>query len=477
MTLILIIAVIALLISLNALYVAAEFATISSRRARLQTLANEGSSSAKQLLPYVEDPERLDRYIAACQVGITLSSLIVGFYGQAQLTPYIGFGLSTAVTAVLVLILLTALQVIFGELIPKSVAMRYPERFALLTARPLIWSLKVLRPLISLFNGSAFVLMRMFGLELGKGTHAHSPEELEFIFRESAQGGYLDHEEKEMLENVLRFETRLARQIMVPRVRMVSVDVTRKPGELLKELVETPHMRFPVYEGSVDNIIGVLNLKDLFAYAQTTPNRSFRSIIRDVPILPETNTVNEVWDELKRRQSHMAVLFDEYGGVVGMVTLEDIIEEIVGEVQDEFDSEDKRIERRGDKIFLRGDVLIATLNRKFLLSLPENEADTVGGMMFEELEHTPEVGDRITLNDLTFEVEAVNEGAASQISVLLQEDSLVEQVILEEVDASSSNAHVEDTVAIDMTGKDTIDKKEATEDVSQKTTDKKDETP
>ena len=438
MTLILIFAVITLLISLNALYVTAEFATISSRRARLQTLANEGSSNAELLLPYVEDPERLDRYIAACQVGITLSSLIVGFYGQAQLTPYLGSGLSTAVAAVIVLIFLTALQVIFGELIPKSVAMRYPERFALLTARPLIWSLKILRPLITLFNGSAFMLMRLFGLELGKGTHAHSPEELEFIFRESAQGGYLDKEEKEMLENVLRFETRLARQIMVPRVRMMSVDVARKPGELLKELVETPYMRFPVYKGSVDKIVGVLNLKDLFTYAQKTPDRSLRNIIRVVPVLPETNTVNEVWDELKRHQSHIAVLFDEYGGVVGMITLEDIIEEIVGEVQDEFDSEDKRIERRGDKVFLRGDVNIATMNRKFLLSLPENEADTVGGMMFEELERTPKVGDSVTLNDLTFKVEAVKEGAASQVSVILKEDSLVEKVILEEVSDSPS---------------------------------------
>ena len=434
MTLTLIIAVIALLISLNALYVAAEFATISSRRARLQTLANEGSGSAKQLLPYVEDPEKLDRYIAACQVGITLSSLIVGFYGQAQLTPYLGFGLSTAVTAVIVLILLTALQVIFGELIPKSVAMRYPERFALLTARPLIWSLIVLRPLIALFNGSAFVLMRLFGLELAKGTHAHSPEELEFIFRESAQGGYLDKEEKEMLENVLRFETRLARQIMIPRVRVVSVDVTRKPGDLLKELVETPHMRFPVFEGSIDNIVGILNLKDLFSFVQAAPDGNLRDVIREVAVLPETNTVNEVWDELKTRQSHMAVLFDEYGGTVGIVTLEDIIEEIVGEVQDEFDREDKRIEQRGDKVYIRGDVLIATLNRKFLLSLPEDEADTVGGMIFEELERTPEVGDEVTINDLKFQVEAVEGGAVSQVSMVLQEDELLETPLLDDED-------------------------------------------
>lgn len=421
MTLLLIIAVITLLISLNALYVTAEFATISSRRARLQTLAEEGSSSARSLLPYVEDPERLDRYIAACQVGITLSSLVVGFYGQAQLTPYLGFGLSTAVTTLIILIFLTALQVIFGELIPKSVAMRYPERFALITARPLIWSLFILRPLISLFNGSAFVLMRLFGLELGKGTHAHSPEELEFIFRESAQGGYLDNEEKEMLENVLRFETRLARQIMLPRVRMVSIDVARKPGELLAELVETPHMRFPVYEGSVDNIVGVLNLKDLYSYAQVAPDGPLRDVLREVPILPETNTVNEVWDELKRRQSHMAVLFDEYGGTVGIVTLEDIIEEIVGEVQDEFDREDKRIEQRGDKVWVRGDVLIATLNRKFLLRLPEDEADTVGGLVFEELERTPKVGDTVNVNDLEFKVEAVEGGAVSQVSMVLQE--------------------------------------------------------
>ena len=423
MGLVVVIAAIVLLLSLNALYVAAEFSAISSRRARVSNLADDGNRAARALLPYLESPRELDRYIAACQVGITLSSLMVGFYGQAQLSPYLGFGLSTGVAALIVLGFLTTLQVIFGEIVPKSIALRYPERLALVTVRPLRWSLFILHPFIALFNGSALLLLRLFGVESKTETHAHSPEELELVFSESAQGGFLDSDEKEMLANVLQLETRLARQIMVPRNRVVSADVSEPPAAALARLVQTPHMRFPVYDGVIDTVVGVLNLKDLFGFVQSGRSGTLRDVLREVPLLPETNTVSEVWDTLKQRQNHMAVLFDEYGGTVGLVTLEDIIEEIVGEVQDEFDNEEQRLERRGDRVSVRGDVLVTTLNRRFLLQLPEDEADTVGGMMLEELERAPEVGDEVTVGDVTLQVTGVSGNAVNGVGFTLPDSA------------------------------------------------------
>lgn len=412
MSLLLVTLVILLLVTLNALYVAAEFSTVSSRRSRVETLANEGSAPAKQLLPYLSDSKKLDRYIAACQVGITLSSLIVGFYGQAQLSPYLG--IPSGVSAIIILIFLTALQVIFGELLPKSVATRYPERLALATVRPLLFSLRVLRPLIALLNGSALWLLERISVNKDAATHAHSPAELELVFYDSMAGGYLDAGEREMLENALRVEQRLARAIMVPRNRMASVNVATEPKRLLNELVKTRHTRFPVFEGDVDHIIGFINLRDLYLLSERGGN--LREILRELPLLPETNTVTEVWDELKAKSLPLAVLFDEYGGTVGMVTLEDIVEEVVGELQDEFDDETARFEERASRVYVRGDVLVARLNSRYLFRLPEDEADTVGGLFVERLGREPRPGDELELDEVCFRLETAEGATVTRLS-------------------------------------------------------------
>ena len=412
MSLLFVTLVILLLVTLNALYVAAEFATVSARRSRVQTLADEGSSAAEQLLPYLNDSKKLDRYIAACQVGITLSSLIVGFYGQAQLSPYLG--IPSGISAIIILIFLTALQVIFGELLPKSVATRYPERLALATVTPLLFSLRILRPLIAILNGSALWLLARLGVDKSTETHAHSPEELELVFSDSMASGYLDSGEREMLENALKVEKRLARQIMVPRNRMVSVAIDRDPKELLAELVQTRHMRFPVFEEDIDHVSGFINLKDLYLLCER--GGQLREILRDAPVLPETNTVIEVWGELKTRHAPLAILFDEYGGTVGMLTLEDIIEEVVGELQDEFDDETVRFEKKENRIFVRGNVLVSRLNSRYLIQLPENEADTVGGVFVEEFEHSPKPGDEVEVADVRLRVESVENGSVTRLS-------------------------------------------------------------
>lgn len=414
---------------MNALYVAAEFAAVGSRRTRVRELATGGDRVAQRLLPIMEDHQQLDRYIAACQIGITLSSIVVGFYGQAQLAPYIRpllaslgglqAGAAAAVSAVLILVVLTLVQVVFGELLPKSVALRYPERLALATLRPMRWSLFVLRPAIAVLNGSAFALMRLFGVTItSEHSHVHSPAELEALFRDSARGGLIDAGEREMLQNVLHLQDRLARQIMVPRTRMEVVPLGGRPAEVYRTLLASSHTRFPVFEGTPDTIVGVLSLKDLALAVRQDPDGPLEPLVQNVLLLPETVSVSALWEQLRQTQHHLAVLFDEHGGVSGLVTLEDVLEEVFGELQDEFDEETEPVRVGPDgRVFLRADLLVSAVAARLDLALPE-DTDTIGGLVLSRLVAPPQVGDEVSLAETVFRVEATDDHGVRQVSVL-----------------------------------------------------------
>jgi putative hemolysin len=398
-------AIVVLLILVNALYVAAEFATVSSRRARVAELAAGDEPAARALLPVLEDRALLDRYIAASQVGITLSSLLIGFYGQAALTPRVApllanLGLPEAaarsVTVTGVLLVLTFLQVIFGELLPKSVALRFPERLALGVVYPMRWSLLLLRPLIAVLNGSALLILRRFGKTDLEQEHVHHPDELEGIFSESAEGGLLDADERDMLSNVFHLRQRVARQIMVPRTRIVGVSVGRRPDEAVRELIRAPHTRFPVYDGSIDRLRGFVDIRDLWALAREEPGAEISAIVRPLPVVPEFLPVTDVWARLRRERTGMAAVVDEFGGIAGMVTVEDILEELFGELQDEFDREIELFRSEaGGEATVRGDLLVSEVNERFLLALPEERADTIGGLVMDRLERVPRPGDEV----------------------------------------------------------------------------------
>jgi putative hemolysin len=418
-------AVIVLLIFVNAFYVAAEFATVSSRRARVAELAAGDEPAARALLPVLEDRALLDRYIAASQVGITLSSLLVGFYGQAALTPRVApllanLGLSEAaarsVTITGVLLVLTFLQVIFGELLPKSVALRYPERLALGVVYPMRWSLLLLRPLIAVLNGSALLMLRRFGKTGLEQEHVHHPDELEGIFSESAAGGLLDADERDMLSNVFHLRQRVARQIMVPRTRIVAVSEERRPDEAVRELIREPHTRFPVFHGSIDRLRGFVDIRDLWALAREQPAAELSAIVRPLPVVPEFLPVTDVWARLRRERTGMAAVVDEYGGIAGMVTVEDILEELFGELQDEFDREIELYRREaGGEVTVRGDLLVSEVNERFLLALPEERADTIGGLVMDRLERVPRPGDEVVVAGVRLRVIDVSGQAVARV--------------------------------------------------------------
>ncbi|MDO4246236.1 MAG: hemolysin family protein [Deinococcus sp.] len=415
--------VILVMVAINALYVAAEFATVGSRRSRVQEDAENGNRAARDLLDILRDPKRLDTYVAACQVGITLSSLVAGSYGQAQLTPLLTpyFGAAGQTVAVLVvLVLITALQVVLGELLPKTVALRYPERLALATLRPMQFSLLLFRPLIALFNGTAFALMRAWKLNVDHShSHVHSPEELEGLYRESAAGGLIDAAERDMLAGVLNVEERVVREIMTPRTRLVTVAGNRTVRQALMELANTPYSRFPV-TGEGDDVVGIVHLRSLYLVAETHPATLVSTVMRQPLIVAEVMSVPDLWRKLREAERHSAMVVNEYGSVAGMVTLEDALEEIFGEMQDEFDHEEEPISVQGGRVTVRGDVLVETLNSRFGLDYPEDEVDTVSGLVWNELGRLPVIGDEVQVEGQPLlRVEAMEKRAVTRVSLTL----------------------------------------------------------
>lgn len=393
--------VILLMVGLNALYVAAEFATVGSRRSRVQEDAVAGSGSAKRLLVILTDSRRLDAYVAACQIGITLSSLVAGAYGQAQLTPLLepalgGIG-GRALAVLIVLVAITALQVVLGELLPKAVALRYPEKLAMTTLPPMQASQWIFRPLVAVFNGSAFKLMKLGNLQVDHShAHVHSPEELAGLYRASAAGGLIDASERDMLAGILNVEDRLVREIMTPRPRLVTVPDTISVAEALARLAGGPHTRFPVVGGDGD-IVGLAHLRDLFVQAQLDPDHPVGDVARPVVAVAEVATVPNLWRTLREEEQHCALVVNEYGDVAGMVTLEDAIEEIFGEIHDEFDLEDEPISIADGRVSVRGDVLLSTLQDRLGVRIDVVDVDTIGGLIWHHLGRTPIVGDLVTL--------------------------------------------------------------------------------
>ncbi|TSA79392.1 HlyC/CorC family transporter [Deinococcus detaillensis] len=410
------------LTALNALYVAAEFATVGARRSRLQERADGGNAKAKTLAGILHDPRRLDDYVAACQVGITLTSLLSGAYGQAQLapllTPYLGEVGGAAAATVVVLLIITVLQVVLGELLPKTVALRYPERLALALLKPMQFSLVLFRPLITLLNGAASQILRRVGVGGEHShTHVHSPDELQALFSASAKGGLIDAAERQMLAGVLNIEDRVVREIMTPRTRLVTVGHAEHLADALGRLSTSAYTRFPVIgEGGIDDVVGVVNLRTLYLRSRQRPEAAVATIMYKPLIVADATAVPLLWRKLREAGRHSAIVVDEYGGVAGMVTLEDAIEEIFGDLQDEFDQEDEAYSQVERRVSVRGDLLIDDVNAELRLELPTEEADTISGLIWAEMGRLPMVGDEVRVGELVMRVESMERRAVRRIS-------------------------------------------------------------
>jgi len=417
--------VITLLILLTALYVAAEFAAVSARRSRLRRLAEDGHPLAARLLPVLDDPRALDRYISASQIGITLSSLILGAYGQATLAPRIepwlvqpgGMQPATAesVAAATVLISLTALAVVLGELVPKSLALQNPTGTALFTVLPMQWSLRAFSWSIALLNGSAVLLLRLLRLPSTGHRHVHSPEEIDLLIAESRDGGLLEPQEQVRLHRALRLGLRTARQLMVPRARLATIDAALPFDEVLRVVAASPYSRVPVYKGSIDNVIGILHVKDIVTRYVKAGAMTVASLLRSLVRVPDTMPADRLLAFMRERRSHQALVVDTAGDVVGLITLEDVVAELLGGVADEFKSAESRPLRLPDgRVRLPGSMRVdqaAPLAGARWRPTPE----PLGAYIRRVLKRLPEPGEELELEGTPLEIEAVEGGAVTSV--------------------------------------------------------------
>jgi CBS domain containing-hemolysin-like protein len=413
------------MVAANALYVAAEFATVGARKSRVQQSAEAGDRKAARLFGILKDPVRLDNYVAGCQVGITLSSLIAGAYGQANLTPLLtpamgSLGGPIAAT-IIVLLAVTMLQVVLGELLPKTIALRYPERLSMATLAPMRVSLILFKPLIWLFNGSAFAIMRALRLNTDHGhLHVHSAEELEGMYRESAAGGLINADESDMLAGALGVNDTRVREIMTPRVRMKTISANDGVTTAIGVGTASAYSRFPVTGGTAEDIVGIVHLRSLFAAARRDPATRVGAVMREPLVVAEFMTVPKLWNTLRDAGRRSAIVVNEYGTVAGLVTLEDALEEIFGELQDEFDDEEPLVIDHDEAVSVRGDVSLATLAGRYYIALPDEDADTIGGLVWHLLGRLPSQGDEVPVPDTGYalRVEVMDRSAVRRVLVI-----------------------------------------------------------
>jgi len=348
-------AVILFLILVNTLYVAGEFAAVGARRSRIRRLADAGGRLAARLLPVLEDPHALDRYIAASQIGITLSSLALGAYAQATVLPaaeafFARWGVSQAIGAesavvVVVLVALSGVQLVLGELVPKTLALQYPTRVALGTVVPMQLSLRLFAWFIAVLNGSGLLVLKLLGLTYVGHRHVHSPEEIELLLVESRDGGLLEPEEQARLHRALRLGLRTAGELMVPRARLLAVAIDTPLDALLARLAESPYTRLPVYAGTLDEPVGLLHTKDL-AIAYTTEGKRpplgklLRPIVHVAPDMP----ADRLLAFLRERRTHLALVVDRRHRVEGLITLGDVLAELLGQAGPRADADRARRE-------------------------------------------------------------------------------------------------------------------------------------
>jgi CBS domain containing-hemolysin-like protein len=426
--------IILLLVALNGLFVVAEFALISVRPSQMEYLANQGHPAAGRFLSILRSNDRQNHYIATAQLGITLASLGLGMYGEAQISgwvePYLAQLFSLELHATLVttlgylfaLSLLTYLHVVVGEMAPKSVALTSPVKaaFAVLPVMSLAQTIFDLP--VRLLNGIGNALLRLLRIPPAEGqARLHSPEELEFLVSESVEGGLLDANEEEIIHNIFDFSDRQVGQVMTPRPRVQAIALNTPWPQLLARMAASKRSRLPVYEGDIDHIVGILHVKDLVRYqAHQKGVFDLRLLLRPVPAVPESYPVAKLLTTFKRRRIHFAVVLDEYGGTAGIVTLEDLVEEVMGEVRDEFDQETEPFIKIAPGVLeVTGSYLLEDIAEHVDLGQPADlpDVETVGGLIMAQLGRLPYVGDSMVYREIRFTVLTVTGLAVARARV------------------------------------------------------------
>ncbi len=415
-----------LLVLLNAFFVVAEYALVRTRRARLETMAEDGMRGAKLALSHLDS---IGDYISACQVGITMASIGIGALGEPTiahaLEPIFGRGsghdIAVAVSAVIAYLLITFFQSTIGEIVPKLYTIQHAEGLARLIAAPMRIFMTLFRPLIASLNASSVWMLRRLGVDPAAAGEGGTPEELKALIEMSHTEGQIDAGEAEMLAGVFDLHEQEARQVMTPIPAVVTVDVSASVGEALRRSITTGHSRLVVIqEDDEDQVIGIVHVNQLARLMMDAGEEtSFADAVRQTPIVPETKPLDDLLADLQRERTELAVVIDEYGRTAGIVTIEDIIEEIVGEISDESDPAGGAVRRlaNGDW-FVRGHVAVGELE-DYGLELPvdRDAYNSIGGFVFAELGRLPKRGDTVVGGDYSIRVESVRQNRIEAVRI------------------------------------------------------------
>ena len=423
--------VIAFLIALNAVFVAAEIALISVRRSRIEQLVEQGSRPARRVERLLARPSR---FLAVVQLGITFIGFLAAAFAAVSLTLHLQGALESitflapyaaAIALVVVTALIALVTIVFGELVPKLIALAHAESFALAFAGPIELLARLFGPLVGLLTWITHVIARPFG---GTETDrsALSVEELKILVERGGEQGVLEAEEEQMISAVMELGEGRIHEVMVPRTAITALPVGATFEDAIDVVVREGHSRIPVYEDSIDNVVGILYAKDLLPYLKDGTRRPIlRSILRAPLFVPESMSVDDLLHELQRRRIHIAIVLDEYGGTAGLATIEDLLEEIVGEIQDEYDTEEPMVQRLSDgEARFDGRANIDDLAEIFDLDLSDegrDEYDTVGGFVYHHVGGIPHVGDRVRVKDVLLTVESTDGRRVGKVLAVREE--------------------------------------------------------
>jgi putative hemolysin len=418
---------------LEGFFVAAEIALVSVRRSRIDQLVEEGNPSARRVRRLLDDP---GRFLAVAQIGLTF----IGFFASAFAAVSLVAGLQTLLVSlgmdvgtaggtslIVVTVILALFTIIFAELIPKSIALSSPERFALVLSRPIEWIARLLGPVVTIMAGITKWVARSIGVDINQEAQI-SADELRLIVERGGEQGVLEAEEEQMINAVIELGERRVHEVMIPRVAIASLASDAGLEEAIDLVIEVGHSRIPVYHDSIDEIVGILYAKDLLKYLKTDagPRPPLSKLLRPPVLVPESMTIDDLLHELQRRKVHIAVVLDEYGGTAGLVTIEDLLEEIVGEIQDEYDVEEPMVVRLSDhEARVDGRADVDAILELFDLDLELEDAeeyDTIGGLMYHRVGGVPAPGDSIQVDGLRLTVETTDGRRVGKVLVTRQVD-------------------------------------------------------
>ena len=394
-----------ILILVNAFFVAAEYGLVTARRTRIIELHHQGNRRARAVLKITSDPQQ---FIAAMQLGVTLTSLGIGALGEQALAHAFESWLATALAVILAYLILTYFHVVIGELVPKGVALGHAEGTALWVSAPVRAFFTVFAPFVWVLRKSTDAVLHVLGLEPPSAEREPLSEaELRMLLSRSSEQGEIEHEEQQMIDKVFVFGDKDVADVMVPRPEVVAISAELPSEEALAAVLDSPYTRYPVYGESLDDVIGVLHVRDLFTAVHDRGLASVRlaEIVRSAYIVPETKDLASLLQEFRKTNNHFAVVVDEYGGTAGICTLEDLLEEIVGEIEDEFDVPEEQIEQLDDDTYrVDGMFPIDEFNERFGTGLPDEDFHTLAGFVFGQLGRAPQPGDDIEYDGMRFDV-------------------------------------------------------------------------